>query len=164
MHVRAIVIPLATLASAALLVSCASGAGRATSAPSSGAVAGAPQASAPARGGGVSFAGRDVPLQQALAQARASGKPAMLYFTTSWCGYCRMLERETLPDARVGAHMAGFVNVAYNADGGVGRELATRYGVLGFPTLVRVDASGTKQGFYEGFDRPAEFVARIPGP
>jgi thioredoxin-related protein len=115
-------------------------------------------------GGGVAFEGRDMPLEQVLARSRATGKPAMLYFATTWCGYCRKLERETLPSPEVGRHMAGYVNVEYGADGGVGKQLADRYGVRGFPTLVRIDGSGAKVAVYEGFDPPADFVRRIPSP
>jgi len=121
-------------------------------------------ASAPSThtGGGVSFAGRDLPVSQLHAQIRSSGRPGLLYFTTSWCGFCRLLESETLSRPEVAAHVAGYTNVAYNADGGVGRELATKYGITGFPTIVRIDASGNRTGFNEGYDPPAGFLQRIP--
>jgi protein disulfide-isomerase len=127
--------------------------------------AGGSAAAAPtAEGAGTVFAARDVPLEQALATARASGRPALLYFATSWCGYCRLLERQTLPDPRVGAHLAAYTVVAYDAERGAGRDLAQRYGVVGFPTLVRVDASGRALGTYEGYDPPDAFVRRVPRP
>jgi protein disulfide-isomerase len=112
--------------------------------------------------GGVDFVGRNLPLEQVTARSRATGRPAMLYLVTSWCGYCRKLERETLPDPQVGRHVAGYINVGYDCDAGVGRQVADRYGVRGFPTLLRIDASGNVTGRYEGFDPPASFVQRIP--
>lgn len=115
-------------------------------------------------GGGVSFMGHDLPFDQVLSRAQATGKPVMLYFSTTWCGYCRKLEQETLPSAAVGEHMAGYINVGYNADNPEGRKLASRYGVSGYPTLVRVDASGAKQGMFEGYDPPSDFVRRVPRP
>jgi thioredoxin-related protein len=120
--------------------------------------------SAHAAGGGVAFEGRDLPLEQVLARCRSSRRPAMLYFATTWCGYCRKLERETLPNPDVGRHMAGYVNVEYGADAGVGKALAARYGVTGFPTLVRIDERGNAVGIFEGYDAPADFVRRIPAP
>lgn len=114
-------------------------------------------------GGGVAFEGNDVPFEQLLARCRAAGKPAMLYFTTSWCGYCRKLERETLSDPAVGQHMSGYVNVHYDGESAVGQPLAKRFGVRGFPTLVRVDPStGASTGSWEGFDVPRDFVRRVP--
>jgi protein disulfide-isomerase len=128
---------------------CARGAARASTAP-------------PAAHGGAGL--RDLPLESVLASARASGRPALLYFQTSWCGYCRLLESQTLPDARVAQHLAAFTFVRYDAEGPVGRGLAQRYGVVGFPTLVRVDGAGSKVAEYEGYNPPADFVARIPRP
>ena len=113
-------------------------------------------------GGGLAFEGNDLPFDQLLARCRATGKPAMLYFTTSWCGYCRKLERETLSDPAVGQHMSGYVNVHYDGESAVGQPLAKRFGVRGFPTLVRVDASGASTGSWEGFDVPRDFMRRIP--
>lgn len=174
----------ALLACLPLLAACHGGSGNSGS---TGAYGGASHAAAPAQpvtyapatyapaapsysggggggGSGVVFDGKDMPLEQVLARSRATGKPVMLYFHTTWCGYCRKLERETLPNPEVGRHMAGYVNVEYGADAGVGRDLAQRYGVKGFPTLVRIDSSGKTVGFYEGFDQPADFVRRIPAP
>ena len=139
------------------LSACTGTGGARASAPATGAGAGF-------AGGGVVFAGSDLPLEQVQAMCRQTGKPAMLYFSTSWCGYCRKLERETLPSPIVGRHMAGYVNVRYDGESAVGRPLAQRFGVRGFPSLVRIDASGTMRGHFEGFDLPADFVRRIPAP
>jgi thiol-disulfide isomerase/thioredoxin len=142
-----------------------SGSRRATPAPPAPTASAAPsRAPARATGGGIAFEGKDVPLEQVLARSRATGRPAMLYFATTWCGYCRKLESETLPSPEVGRHMAGYYNVEYGADAGVGKTLAARYGVRGFPTLVRIDAAGERLAIYEGFDLPADFVRRIPAP
>ena len=115
-------------------------------------------------GAGVVFAGRNEPLTRVRIAAKASGKPALLWLVTSWCGYCRRLEQETMPDPRVARHVAGYVNFGYDCDVGVGREIADLYGVRGFPTLLTLDRSGNVTGRYEGFDPPESFVRRIPSP
>lgn len=135
---------------------CASGRRDAASAPAS------PAAATYASGSGVAFEGRDLPLEQVLARCRSTHRPAMLYFATTWCGYCRKLERETLPNPDVGRHMAGYVNVEYGADAGVGKTLAARYGVTGYPTLVQIDERGNAVAVHEGYDAPADFIRRIP--
>lgn len=115
-------------------------------------------------GAGDVFAGRDLPLEQVLASAGARRRPALLLFVTSWCGYCRRLEHDALPDAAVQAHLAAFEVVRYDADRAPGRDLARRYGVQGFPTWVRVDAAGNEVARYVGYDSPADLVARITRP
>ncbi|MFM8980626.1 MAG: thioredoxin family protein [Planctomycetia bacterium] len=119
---------------------------------------------APQAGPADVFAARDLPLEQVLARASAGGRPALLLFVARWCGYCRQLEQGTLADAGVRAHLAGFEVVRYDADGPTGRDLARRYGVQGFPTWVRVDASGAAVARYVGYDAPADLVARITRP
>jgi thiol-disulfide isomerase/thioredoxin len=148
------------LVAAASSVGCSSG--RRAAPPASTATAPAPGPSASGHAGGVSFAGHDLPLEEVTARCRQTGKPAMLYLVTTWCGYCRKLEQETLPSPEVGRHMAGYVNVAYSCDSGVGRQVAQKYGVTGYPTLVSIDATGAMRGKYEGFDPPSSFVQRIP--
>ena len=60
-----------------LVVACSHGGGRTYPSPS-----GSPTG-AGNYGGGVAFDGRDMPFDQVVARCRATGKPAMLYFTTS---------------------------------------------------------------------------------
>lgn len=145
-----------TLAFALLLAACSSGGSRQTSRSAT--------VNAPARSAGVAFVGQDLPLEQVLAQAQSSGKPALLCFLAGWCGYCRMLESQTLSDPSVGAHLAAYTVARYDADTPTGRALVKRYGISGFPSLVRVDAQGNKVAAYEGFDLPADFVRRVPRP
>src|SRR5262245_32030632 len=73
-------------------------------------------AASPVRGwrGGVALEGRDLPFDQVLARSRSTGRPVMLWFLASWCGYCRKLESQTMPDASVGAHVSGYLNVRYD--------------------------------------------------
>jgi hypothetical protein len=64
---------------AVFLGACSSSATPAPAAP-----AGYAQAPAPAWGGGYAFAQRDAPYEQVLASARQTGRPAVLFFWTSW--------------------------------------------------------------------------------
>jgi thiol:disulfide interchange protein len=159
MHVRRTTV--CSFVSVALLLAACTGGGSRGASPTTRSTAPAP---APAQSAGVAFVGRDLPLEQVLAQAQSSRKPALLCFLAEWCGYCRMLESQTLSDPSVGAHLAAYTVARYDADSPVGRTLVKRYGLTGFPSLVRVDAQGNKVAAYEGFDLPADFVRRVPRP
>lgn len=129
------------------LAGCSTGAAR-TPAPASAAAGWTPDA-------------QDEPLEPALARAARRGRPLLLLFVTEGCGYCRWLEQQTLPDARVRRHLAGFEVVRYDAARQPGRELVRRYGVQGFPSWVRVDASGGRQALLEGYDEPGPLLERL---
>jgi thiol:disulfide interchange protein len=107
------------------------------------------------------FDAENVPLEQALAEARRQGRPCAIFFTTTWCGWCRRLERDTLPDASVRAELANWYVVKYDADRGAGRSAAAHYGVDGFPTFTFVDSAGRGAGEAAGYSDPARFVAKL---
>jgi hypothetical protein len=57
--------------------------------------------------------------------------------------------------------MKGFVNVHVDAEQAEGKALAQRYGALGFPTLVMVDASGEELDRIVGYLPPDKFVPEV---
>ena len=78
------------------------------------------------------------------AEAKGSGKPALYFFTASWCGPCHLLERQVFAVPEMAAQIEkDFVPVSVE-DRMVetGRNspemlaLADRYDLRGFPTLV----------------------------
>lgn len=57
--------------------------------------------------------------------------------------------------------MQAFVNVHVNAGKDGGREVAAKYGVRAFPTLVIVDATGSEIDRIVGYRPPATFIPEI---
>ena len=66
--------------------------------------------------------------------------PFFVDLSTSWCGWCKKLKRNTFSDKEIGTFFnSNFINVAIDAEKGEGPRLAQKYGVNGFPTLLVVD-------------------------
>jgi thiol:disulfide interchange protein len=98
----------------------------------------------------------------ALSAARSSGKRVLLHFTGSdWCYYCKMLDQEVLsrPDFR---HYVStnyiLVTLDYPHDAPISdslkeqnAELAQKYRVDGFPTLLVIDSSEKELGRMSGY-------------
>ena len=62
---------------------------------------------------------------------------------TDWCGWCKKLKRNTFSDKQIGTFFNNnFINVAIDAEKGEGPNLAQKYRVNGFPTLLVVDKNG----------------------
>jgi tetratricopeptide (TPR) repeat protein len=72
------------------------------------------------------------------------------------------LVRETYSKKEVAQFLAkGFVPLKIDAEKGKGPELAKRYGVNGFPTLVIVDPKGEEVDRLIGYRPPQKFLAEL---
>jgi thioredoxin-like negative regulator of GroEL len=120
-----------------------------------------PEVVAPAKSEGVVFETGTPKFEDVLAKAKAEKKPVFVDFSTEWCGWCRKLEKETFSQASVADVMKALINVHVDAEKGEGPDLAKRYGVHGFPTLVVVDADGAEIDRIVGYRPPAKFQAEI---
>lgn len=96
----------------------------------------------------------------ALARARKEKKYVFIDFYATWCGPCKMMDRQTYSDSTVGRAAAKFVSRKVDAEKGEGIKLAERYAVKAYPTMVIVDATGKEVNREQGF-RPADQFARF---
>lgn len=94
--------------------------------------------------------------QTAMSEARTSGKPVMVDFYTDWCGYCKKLDAEVYTDIGVIAESVNFISVKINAE--KESDLAQKYQVSGFPTILWLDANGTPIERLPGYTDAPEFL------
>ncbi len=102
----------------------------------------------------------------AAASGAGTGRPAVIDFSAEWCLPCLELEKRTFSDDRVRKALAG--RDLYKADmTKIGSAetvaLAERFGILGVPTIIFLDASGQEQKDLRlvGFEDADAFLKRI---
>ncbi|MEA3638424.1 MAG: protein-disulfide reductase DsbD [Lamprobacter sp.] len=105
-------------------------------------------------------------LDQAVAEASASGKPVMLDFYADWCVSCKEMERYTFPDPAVQQAMQGFVLLQADVTANDAEDKALmqeRFGLPGPPAMMFFDSSGQEQRGWRlvGFVPAKEFAAHL---
>lgn len=92
-------------------------------------------------GKGVKF--EEVSFNEALALAAKNNKLVFMDCYTSWCGPCKMLTDRIFPLKEVGEFFnQHFINIKMDMEKGEGKDLAKRYHVTSFPTLLVLDTKG----------------------
>lgn len=97
----------------------------------------------------------EVGYDQGMKAAAAQDKPAMLFVTTTWCGWCKKLADENFNDAEVKELLAHFVCVI--VDGDVETAAAQKLGANGYPHIVFLSTKGETLGEFSGYGTVAEF-------
>ena len=111
--------------------------------------------------GGVTFV--EGSFAEVQAAAKKADKPIFMDIYAVWCGPCKYLSNNIFPTQLVGDYMnATFVSTKVDAEKGEGVELAKKYAVKAYPTMLILDSEGNELGRLMGSSRtPEEFVQRV---
>ena len=99
----------------------------------------------------------DLEFEEACKEAKASDRVVFVDFYTTWCGPCKKLDATTWKDETVVAWL-NENTVALKIDAEKQPELAARYKVSAYPTMVFVEASGELKGSVVGYRDPTKFL------
>ena len=101
-------------------------------------------------------------LDEALAKAKAEGKLVLMDVGAYWCPPCQQLDEEVFVRPEVGERLGrGYVALHVDAEKGEGPELAERYHVQAYPTLLVLEASGVEKGRIVDFVPAADLLATL---
>ncbi|MFA5404603.1 MAG: thioredoxin fold domain-containing protein [Ignavibacteria bacterium] len=100
--------------------------------------------------------------KEVLAKAKSENKILMVDFFTDWCKWCVELDKKVYTDKDV-AEFANKnqINWKVDAEKGEGVELASKYAVNGFPTIVFIDGNGDEVDRIVGYIPAKDFLKRI---
>jgi thiol-disulfide isomerase/thioredoxin len=90
---------------------------------------------------GISFTNSN--WEEILAKAKAEDKIVFVDAYTTWCGPCKWMAANAFPDKSVGEfYNSTFVNAKIDMEKGEGIEIAQKYEVRAYPTLLFVNGDG----------------------
>jgi thioredoxin-related protein len=95
---------------------------------------------------------------EALAKAKKENKLLFVDFYTSWCGPCKMMSKKIFPTQEVGEYFNDkFISLKIDAEKGEGPELAKKYEVSGYPTMIFFNGDGSENKRLVGGTPDANF-------
>ena len=100
-----------------------------------------------------------------IQEAKSARKLVVADFYATWCNPCKYMEAHTFHDPRVVERLRDVVPVRVDAEEDVARgglkgvDLALRYAIEAYPTIVVVDAEGHELARNTGVMGPDEFIA-----
>ncbi|MFO0974056.1 MAG: thioredoxin family protein [Phycisphaerae bacterium] len=105
---------------------------------------------------------RALEFDAALAAARKENKVVLIDFYTTWCRPCRLLDETTWKDARV-VKLLSDKAIPLKVDAERVANLASKFSVSAYPTLVILRPDGTELDRFTGYLPPDDFIAAV-GP
>lgn len=111
------------------------------------------------KGEGIEFS--KVTFEKAKKEAAKSGKLVFIDAYTDWCGPCKRMAATTFQDPEVGAFFnENFVNIKVEMEKDAdGTEIAKRYRVSAYPTMLIVDGNGNLVKSVVGFKTKEQLMA-----
>lgn len=94
-----------------------------------------------------------------LRKARLKNKVIFVDAYTTWCGPCKMMDKNVFNNAEVADFFnENFMNVKIDMEKGDGPTIATQYNVKAYPTFLFIDSDGTLLHQGLGYHAPQELL------
>ena len=94
-----------------------------------------------------------------LKKAKAEKKVIFFDAYTTWCGPCKLLQKNVFTRADVAeVFNKNFINVKFDMESGEGPMLAEKYPLQGYPTLFFIDPDGNVVKEVIGYQNPETLI------
>lgn len=103
---------------------------------------------------------QDIPFKDLIAKAKKENKLVFIDAYASWCGPCKMMEKNIFTKKSVADfYNKNFVNARIDMEKGEGREVAQKFGVRSYPTYLFLNGDGELVSQNYGYMEESLFLA-----
>ncbi|UKB82824.1 thioredoxin family protein [Chryseobacterium sp. MEBOG06] len=103
---------------------------------------------------------QELPFKDIIAKAKKEKKLVFIDAYTSWCGPCKMMEKNVFNQKSVSNYYnTNFINARFDMEKGEGREIAAKFGVRSYPTYLFLNGEGELVSRNTGYMEESMFVA-----
>jgi thiol-disulfide isomerase/thioredoxin len=102
----------------------------------------------------------ELSFEAASKEAAKTGKIVLVDFYTTWCGPCKMLDKNTWPDPVV-IHLLEQKTVALRIDAEKEAALSKRYKISAYPSVLLIKSDGTEIDRIVGYRDPKAFQSEF---
>ncbi|WP_372370207.1 thioredoxin family protein [Candidatus Uabimicrobium sp. HlEnr_7] len=100
----------------------------------------------------------DLNFEEACEKAKASNKIIIVDFYTVWCGPCKKLDKTTWKDKKVISWLTKY-SVSLKVDAEKQKQLAKKYKVKAYPTIIFIDILQKEMGRIVGYRNAQDFIS-----
>src|ERR1700730_2304447 len=105
---------------------------------------------------------KDMAFADALKQAKKEKKIIMVDYFTTWCGWCKRLDRDTYSSDEIGKYADdNIISLKLDAEKGEGMSLAKKANITGFPTIIFYNGDGKEIYRVVGYKPAPSFIQEM---
>lgn len=103
---------------------------------------------------------QELPFKDIIAKAKKEKKLVFIDAYASWCGPCKMMEKNVFPQKSVKEYFnTNFINARFDMEKGEGRDIASKFGVRSYPTYLFLNGEGELVSRNTGYMEEGMFLA-----
>lgn len=97
--------------------------------------------------------------ENGLMMAKKQNKPIMIDFYTTWCHWCKQLDKITYTNQEVIELSKGFISIKVDCE--ENPQIQSKFGITGFPTIIFINTAGKISNIVRGYREPDLFALEI---
>ncbi|NOY70406.1 MAG: DUF255 domain-containing protein [Deltaproteobacteria bacterium] len=98
--------------------------------------------------------------KEGIKKIKAEHKKGYVHFYTSWCTYCKLMDKQTFNDKKVIKYLnENFIAIRVNAEDKANRAIVRRYSAYQYPFNIFFNEDASGIGNRPGFIPPDMFIS-----